>query len=156
MIVTYHSSLLYPYISHTLDFSLLHHHGHRSSSSLYWIMYYNIALGAKNTSIFIKKKNYPLRRMDIGQVYPNMLSIIRVMGKYMGVSYGDGEGKTRLHLPHCYVWYKPPHIINFIFRLLFTIITSVQSNFVSIFFVKKKNYASIFLFVPVKIIIHCY
>jgi len=41
--------------------------------------------------------------MDIGQVYPNMLSIIRVMGKYMGVSYGDGEGKTRLHLPHCYV-----------------------------------------------------
>jgi hypothetical protein len=41
---TYHNSLFSSFISQILGLSLLHHHSHRSPSSLFWIIYYNIAL----------------------------------------------------------------------------------------------------------------
>jgi len=56
--LSYHSFLLSPSVFHTLGLSLLHHHSHRSSSSLSWIMHYNFAIGTEKYFIFIKKIIY--------------------------------------------------------------------------------------------------
>jgi len=108
MTLTYYSSLLSPFISHTLNLSLLHHHSHRSSSSLSWIKHYNIALGGWKILLFLLKE-LSIARMEMEWVYPNPsktgmrfdlsspLDMGRVAGKYMWVGCEDGEGKTILH-----------------------------------------------------------
>ena len=75
-------------------------------------MHCNIASEAEKYFYFIKKKKLSTAGMGLG--YPNpsetgmrfdflsLLGMGRIAGKYMVVGYGDGEGKTYLHPPHCY------------------------------------------------------
>ena len=106
MILTYHCYHFSP-ISHTLGFSLLnHHHGHRSSSSLCWIMHYNIAIGAEK--YFFKKKIVHYGDEDGSRIHEPVeyddgirflisLSMGRVTCKYMKVWYENKECKTCPH-----------------------------------------------------------
>jgi len=106
MTLSYHNYLLSPSISHTLGLSLLHHHGHRSPSSLFWIKHYNIAIETEKYLYFYFKK-LSIAGMGMRRVYSNPLGtgigfdfssppgISWVTVRYMGVGYGDGEGKTR-------------------------------------------------------------
>jgi len=71
-------------------------------------MHYNIALGAEKYFYFYFKK-LSIAGMRMGRGYSNLsgtgmevdfsspLGMSMVMDKYIGVGYGDEEGKTRPH-----------------------------------------------------------
>jgi len=92
--LTYEFSLFWHSTSHTLGLSLLHHHSYRSSSSLCWIIHYNI--------VFETRKKLFTLKMWMMQKYPNplktrmwfnfssLLNIDKIMCKYIRVR----DGKT--------------------------------------------------------------